>query len=431
MAWYHRVSNVFTNIAATKGEHILALDIGTSAVKGGVFAVEHFQGGKMLLRALAAEGSALKEGAMHGGRIADADMMVRACEEVMLLLERAAGERVRTAIVGVGGGIARGITTTVNHPRENPKGKITLEELREMIHTTQWKALERIRETLEKELGVSRGEMRLLSATLEEVHIDGYPVANPVGFDGKVVQLRLFNVYTPRRDAEMLEAITAELAVEVRALASTAYALARSYILNEGAGFSALIIDIGGEITDITLVRQGEFEDIHTIDIGGDVFTHKIQKSLGVSQDEAEEIKYKYSSGGHLSSVVSRRITKVLERDISYWLQGVELALREFPHIDMFPDTLLLAGGGSQLRGIGKALAAGGWIAGLPFTEKPEVRLAALNDFPHIADDANRMRTPDMLTLPSLATAYLMDTQSDAAIHKAIRQSLRLLSPRP
>jgi cell division protein FtsA len=92
----------------------------------------------------------------------------------------------------------------------------------------------------------------------------------------------------------------------------------------------AIIIDVGGGTTDVALVKNGSIIGTKMFAIGGQVFTKRIQKVLGLDDfGKAENIKLDYSNS-KVDSNTESTISKALARDIKTWLTGVELSLEEF-----------------------------------------------------------------------------------------------------
>ncbi|MBI4128760.1 MAG: hypothetical protein HY460_01800 [Parcubacteria group bacterium] len=426
MPWFDHLSSFFHRTAANETHSLLAIDIGTHSAKCAIFDAE-MQDDAPRITVRGYGSVELKSGAMRGGVVTDTAAVIHACEEALLQAERTVGKRVREALIAIGGGMARGVSLPYAYERKSAGIAISLAEVRTAIGSFERTARERVGEIVSTEWGVAKEEARILTATAEEVRIDGYRVSDPIGLTGKTVQLKIFHVYTRNRDAEILEEIADKLHVSLHAVTAGTHALAQAYAAEEGERFGAIFIDVGGEITDIAVMRAGEFEGICSFPFGGEAYTKRIADELAIPFDDAEDLKIKFSAGGHLASSISQKVAAALERDIARWLESVELSLREFSQVELFPPLCILSGSGAQLRGIGRAVGMHEWTAHLPFPEQPEVRLSDYHDFSNLSDRSGAFRGPGNSILAGLAIRACMHSTKNAEIETAIAKSLQQL----
>lgn len=136
---------------------------------------------------------------------------------------------------------------------------------------------------------------------------------------------------------------------------------------------SAILMDIGGGTTDIAVINDGGVQGTKMFGIGGRAFTRAIERELGVSFDEAEELKLALGNNKTPSSK-TRSVELALKKTLDVWTSGVELALAEFTNLDNLPHKILLCGGGSSLDMLVDKLTESNWYLQLPFTRKPVVQ---------------------------------------------------------
>lgn len=181
--------------------------------------------------------------------------------------------------------------------------------------------------------------------------------------------------------------------------------------IHEPAG--NMIIDIGGGTTEIAVISLSGIVFAKSIRIGGDEFDESIMShlkkayNLMIGERTAEEIKIRIGSAYPLDeettldvkgrdvlaglpktiSVTSEEIREALSEPLSAILEAIRIALERTPpelSADLIDRGLILAGGGSLLRGLDKLISE---ETGLPV---------------HIADDP--------LTAVALGTGrYLSD----------------------
>lgn len=399
--------SIFSKIfGVSRGENVLALDIGTEYVKALIFTVNVSDGdakGEIL-------GTA-KERQIHGnmqsGAVSDIAGVIETCKKALEEAQENAGvKKVRKAIIGIAGELVKGTTTTVHYERSYSESRIDVSELKTIIEKVQLKAFERIRKQVAWETDQEDIDIKLINAAIVDVRIDGYQVKNPIGFQGRDVSMSVFNAYAPMIHLGAMHKIADDLDVELISIAAEPYAVARSVDYDDVLDFSAIFMDIGGGTTDIAVVRNGGLEGTKMFAFGGRAFTKRLANELGISFEEAESLKINYSEG-KLGSDVVEKIDQIFESDCNVWLSGVELSLAEFAETDILPSKILLCGGGSALPGIKRSLSSGEWIRNLPFAKNPTVSFLQPGDVVRVTDNTGTLVNPQDVTPMGLANLAL------------------------
>jgi len=375
----------------------IALDIGTEFAKCLIFKVEDDKG-----TVVGSGRQRQKLSDMQGGAVTDIHGVVRNCRKA---LERAASMAhimPTQVIMGIAGELVKGNTTTIKYTRPDPKVGITIEELKDIISRIQRRSFDRARQILSWETGHAEVDVKLVNAAIVEVKIDGYKVSNPLGFQGRELQVGVFNAFAPIVHLGALQTIASELGLDLLSIVADPYALARSIGPKESAEFSAIFIDIGGGTSDIAVVRQGGVEGTKMFALGGRSFTKRIAQVFGSTFIEAEEMKIKYSKG-ELSKEDGQFVKNALETDCQVWLSGVELTLEEFSALDLLPSRILLCGGGALLPDIQEVLNSANWNVNLPFARRPTVHFIKPQDVENIEDKTGELVNPWDITPMSLA----------------------------
>ena len=396
-----------------ENRYAIALDIGTEFAKCLVFKVED---GKGVVTGTGRQRQKLSD--MQGGSVTDIHGVVKNCQKAIERAAQAAKIMPKQVIMGIAGELVKGNTTTIKYTRPNPQAGITLEELKEIISMIQRRSFDRARQILAWETGHAEVDVKLVNAAIVDVKIDGYKVTNPLGFQGRELQVGVFNAFAPIVHLGALQTIAAELGLDLLSIVADPYALARSVGPKESTEFSAIFIDIGGGTSDIAVVRQGGVEGTKMFALGGRSFTKRIAQVFGCTFLEAEQIKLNYSSG-KLGAEDAQFVKKALKSDCQVWLSGVELTLEEFSSLDLLPSRILLCGGGSRLPEIEEILNAARWSANLPFARKPTVHFIRPQDVENIVDQTGELINPWDITPMSLANLAI-DLVGEEAVMDSI-----------
>lgn len=394
---------IFGNLKSRprRNSNAIALDIGTEFVKALIFTVD--DDGIGHVKGVGRQHQKLSD--MQGGTITDIAGVVANCERALEQAAEQAGFLPDAVMLGMAGELVKGTTTTIAIDRAHPTSKISMGELQKMIQDVQQRAFEQARQVISFETGIEHVDVRLVNAAIVDVTIDGYRVANPIGFQGKEVKVGVFNAFAPLVHLGAYETVAQELKLDLLSIAAEPYAVSRLYGPETTQDFSAIFIDIGGGTTDIAVVQNGGVVGTKMFAIGGRAFTKRIADVLGTSFNEAEELKIAYSDG-KAKADDAKLIEHAVRADANVWLSGVELTLSEFVGLDFLPSRILLCGGGSQLPEI-KELLKTDWYNELPFAKKPTVQFILPKELPTIIDETDELTKSQDITPMALANLAL------------------------
>jgi cell division protein FtsA len=302
-----------------------------------------------------------------------------------------------------------------------------MSELKHIIQKVQWKAFDEIRNQMSFDTGYNELDVKLVNASIVDTSIDGYRVSNPIGFQGKVVKITLFNSFSPLIYFGAIQTIAAEIDKEIMALASMPYALSTSLFEEEKQKLSAIFIDVGAGSTDIGVVRDGVVVGTRMFTIGGRTFSKRLSKSLNISYYDAEQIKLSYSND-KLERQSNRIVRESLKNDVDVWLSGVVLSLDYFrSEGETLPSKILLSGGASSLPEIKEALETREWVKSLPFDKKPQISFFNPKLIPGISFDYKIFNDHSDIMSIALAKNGLSLIGEDALSTKVLKKVVRLM----
>lgn len=354
--------------AKIDNDYIVGLDIGTEFVK----ALIAKQNGDTL--EIVGVGRAHQDlSDMHSGAIADISGVVRNCEEALSEAEDQAGLQAKKAVIGIAGELVKGVTNTIRYRRPQPDRPLDEKEMEFIIEKVQERAAQKAQKQIALETGNEEVEVKLVNSALVSIHIDGYKVSNPIGFQGRDVAVQIYTAFAPMVHIGALERVADELALELVAVAAEPFAVSRAVLGTDASStFTAILVDIGGGTCDIAVVNDGGVEGTQMFGIGGRSFTQTIASEMNLSYKDAEKLKLNIESS-QIKPAVAKEAEKAINKTLDVWLAGVELALGEFDSVDHLPNRILLCGGGASLELLVEALSERDWYKDLPFTKRPTV----------------------------------------------------------
>jgi cell division protein FtsA len=350
-------------------DYVVALDIGTEFVKA---LIAKMKDDTLEIVGVGRARQDLSD--MHSGAIADISGVVRNCEEALSEAEDQAGLQAKRVVIGIAGELVKGVTNTIRYRRPQPDRPLDTAEMEFIIEKVQERAQGKAQRQIALETGNEEVEVKLVNSALVSIHIDGYKISNPIGFQGRDIAVQIYTAFAPMVHIGALERVADELALELVAVAAEPFAVSRSVLGTDASStFTAILADIGGGTTDIAVVNDGGVEGTKMFGIGGRSFTRTIASEMDLSYADAEKLKVNLENN-QIKAGVKKDAEKAIEKTLDVWLAGVELALGEFDSVDHLPNRILLCGGGASLTMLVDALSERDWYKELPFTKRPTVQ---------------------------------------------------------
>jgi cell division protein FtsA len=363
---------------------------------------------------------------MSEGVITDIPAVIANCHEALLKAEHDADNVMASSVIfSVSGASVKGSSTTVSKQRANPTKPITAEELELLITAAQERLIKAIKEQLSAETGYTNTDIRLTNAAVTSVAIDGQHLFNPIGFRGRHFTLTLFSAFAPLAQLQAFETIAQGLDLTLVTIVTRPYALARCLGMND-QGNGSIIIDIGVDMTSITLLRNGGIEDTRIFAFGLRTFARRIATSRGLPFEEAEHLINAYCNGA-MSDTDRTEIQQFLIPDCQTWMDSVELLLEELAKGELLPSTIYMIGEGATMPDLYHHLETFPWTGRLPFSRSPMIREASPHLIPNILDPKGKITSKQDLTLIALAYQAIELTEENNALERALDRVINTL----
>ncbi|MGH7904636.1 MAG: cell division FtsA domain-containing protein [Candidatus Dormibacteraceae bacterium] len=403
--------------------NITALDIGTELIKALVVRREGERDEESGV-VLGVGREPQRVSAMSGGAVADLEAVIDAANAAMEAAEDMAGVVPGQAVVGVAGELVKGFSSSIAYPRDRPQAGVKQSELRNLLQLVQKRALREAQHQLELERGYGAElEARLVHSAITSVRMDGYPISNPIGFQGRNLEITVFNTFCPMTHIGALETVVRELDLELTASVAQPYAVALACAGEEVMESGAIFVDVGGGTTDVALVRDGGVEGTRMFNLGGRAFTRRLAQTLGVSMDEAEARKLRHSEG-LLPAEEDSRVGALIGADVEVLLQGLYLCLKELARGEVLPNSIFLCGGGSLLPELPAELGRATWASGLPFSRAPVARRLKPGDVHRLFDSTGQLTSPQDVGPMGLADHALRAGSEDATVLSTVMRGV-------
>ena len=150
--------------------------------------------------------------------------------------------------------------------------------------------LEKSYEHLSNELSLDN--RRILHVIPVQYSIDGNSgIKNPVGMYGNKLGVEISVISTEENFIKNFESLIKLCDLEIKEIIFTPYSLGHSVLSDEEKDLGTALVDIGSELTTVSIFIHGEMVFTKIIPMGGNLVTKDISKIFSLSLSDSERIK--------------------------------------------------------------------------------------------------------------------------------------------
>jgi len=310
------------------------------------------------------------------------------------------------AVVGIAGELIRGVVVEGKVSRKNHNIPISSNEIKELKERLSKEVFESTKSEISEELGIKCDHLAGIDTYLNSVYVDGLKVIDPVGYTASEIGYKIFTTFGPKIQINTIKNILEKIGISNALIVVEPYALTLSIKNLRNIESNGIVIDIGGGTTDIAVVQKGEIVGTSMFALAGKMFTKSIQKELNVSYLEAEEIKIKYSKN-ELDNYTKNKVSTVVQKNLYYWLVGLEILLKEYISLKDSSTTFYICGGGALLKDLQDGLLYYPWTNKVGLVKQPRIDLVFPNSIDSVVDLTKQANNPSDIAVLSLANFYL------------------------
>ncbi|MFH1715700.1 MAG: cell division protein FtsA [Elusimicrobiota bacterium] len=304
-------------------------------------------------------GSEVKTTGLQKGNVISIEETVNAIKECVENVEELAGERVASLQVGIKG---QHIETY------NFKGAINISRTdKEITEEDRELVLEAARQ-----LQLSNDREIIETIPLTYIVDQQRGVPNPIGMEGNHLGVAVHLVSASTMALNNIYKCVNKAGFKVDGVAYSLLALGDVSVTPEEKDLGVVLVDIGGQVTDVAFYVMGGIHLTKELNIGGDHITRDIAYGMRTSLERSRELKEKYgwahrrlvseneekeipyigvdgitervTTFASLSEIIYPRVEEI------FHIVKREILSSEYAH--MVPSGIVLAGGTSHLKGI-------------------------------------------------------------------------------
>jgi hypothetical protein len=207
-------------------------------------------------------------------------------------------------------------------------------------------------ELIQKETEVFRAEhakdydqdSRVLPIELKNMKtmLNGYVSANPIGQKAKDVEMTLYISMSSENFLKQVQDMVVRHfhreEVKFSSFAFVAFAVARDAYPDKK---NFLLVDIGGELTDISLIKDDVLATSISFPKGINFLVRQIAEGLDCSAEDARSLLSLYNSG-HASQATEKKLESFIEGLKRDWLEGFQQSLASLSHEISLPSMVFI-----------------------------------------------------------------------------------------
>jgi len=378
-----------------KKQNFLVIDIGSRGVRGLILEKEN---GKNKVKKFSSE--TFKKFSTFQTNSFEDDVFKKAFSKILIELGLENDSLPMTTLIGLNPRILKAKITNFSVRKDDykkmiEKDKKTLESILDKAQQ------ETIKNFIKHDNELLINDFQIIRKNIIERKISGYKVDSVKSHNGKSFSFKVLVIFTLKKYLKIIDFVKTFFNSKNILLVHKIQGIF-SWLKNRKK-FSGVFIDIGSNFTQIFLLNNGLIEHTLEIKIGADIFTKTLSEKLGLTYEEAENLKIKFSKGD-ISSNSQKIIQEFLSKPLNFWFNNLKQELKKCCNdFDLFlPKNFYIFGGGSLLPGIKKILRNGDWDD-LPILHTSKsVKFILPNDLP-VKDESGLLKSPKEVGIIFLA----------------------------
>ncbi len=336
-----------------KERQIVAIDVGSTNVVIAVGTIE--DDGRVGIQGIVSEPIS----GIDAGRIDNGETAGRAIKIAKERIESELNIKITEAYAGLSGDFVRCVQVTdyvyVQDDLGNGSNQITerdVEDLDRRMHSVK--------------LPDDREEILFMEAI--RYTIDDKVVNEPIGAYGHVLSATYNFILTDRGMRDRLAQCLLKQGIKVKEFAPNALISHLSVATDEDVEEGVVIVDLGGGVTDVSVIMRGKVRHIASIPIGTDAINNDI-RTYGIPANYTENLKRRFGSAvtslttddqivfqsarrGVPKSILRRNLATIIEARLKEIIEWVRREIKEAGCGPKFSPILLLTGGGAEMQHI-------------------------------------------------------------------------------
>ena len=197
-----------------------------------------------------------------------------------------------------------------------------------------------LNDAYKEKYGGIKSSSEMIEHHISGVSLNGYIVSDPIGKKSKSIEMNMIISISPKvcidRIQETLSKTFSHTKVQFSSFMVSSYlAIREKYVGSD----SYLLLDIGGEVTDVAIVSKGILKASLSFPFGKKEFFNYICTKLDIELRDAKELFSLYSSNA-LSVRRRNKVIPLFKSVASSWSEAFRQCISTLPHTLVLPATI-------------------------------------------------------------------------------------------
>ena len=163
------------------------------------------------------------------------------------------------------------------------------------------------------DIAYANDQARILGSSLDEEIIHVIPssytidskcnVINPIGLYSHRLEVDLYLVSARLSSLQSLSRVVSQSGYEIKELSFSGLATSKAVFNKEEKRGISVFCDVGSDVTELLLFKDGLLQDIQILPLGGASLTQQLCEGLKINYELAEDIKRSYGVIGDISNI--------------------------------------------------------------------------------------------------------------------------------
>lgn len=236
--------------------------------------------------------------------------------------------------------------------RKKPKEKISSREEENILKSAMESARKKIAEKFRGEFGIIPSDIYWNSCKFFKSKIDGYLIDEIKGYKGKEIELKMVLTFMPIYYWQRINRALVGMKLRIKGVIHLADCVGHAV---SDKKISSMVIDVGGEITQIFGFKDGELEKISEFKGGAKFFHEVISNTFGIDEESSRMMLEQYARD-ELSKSAKDRLKEIFSFEKNEWYNNLKSVVDEMALRGVFLSDIFLIGGASVLPDIKESL---------------------------------------------------------------------------
>jgi hypothetical protein len=172
--------------------------------------------------------------------------------------------------------------------------------------------------------------------------LNGYETTEPLNKKVKELEMTIFISMGEEKVLKKMEDIISKY-FHFNQIRFSSFTLASFVVVRDiyGEQENFLLLDIGGEVTNISMVKKNILRESISFPLGCNFLQREVTSNLGCSLNEADSLISLFTDG-HAEAAVAQKLAGIMDQLKTKWLKSLQESLANLSHDISIPSTIYM-----------------------------------------------------------------------------------------